>query len=127
MKANLYGSLVWASCGTIQMTDGALTTRAEFDALLAETIEEAIARETAEPGYPVWGALRRHLERMRDISSGGRVPSRKERDRCLPGTIVTRELEPMTDVEVYRFGQRCHELQYYFQVTLRSPWWRLWA
>jgi hypothetical protein len=105
---------------------GAIRSRAQFDSILATTIDEVSRRERDEPAYPVWGLLRRHLERMRDTSSGGRTPRREDRDKCLPGTIAMRELEPAHDPEIYDLCQRLHELQYYFQEFLGSAWARFW-
>jgi len=105
---------------------GAIRSRAAFDAVLATTIEDVRAREAAEPTYPVWALLGRHLERMREASSDGRTPHRKERNSCSPGTIAMRELEPAHDAALYDLCQRLHELQYYFQEHLGSAWLRFW-
>jgi hypothetical protein len=95
-----------------------IATPEQFNELLAAALREVAELTRTQPNYPVWRMLLSHLTRMQELSSApGRLRT-ADTDRCLPGTIAAKELEPATDVAVYELCQRLHELQYFFQVHL---------
>ena len=96
-----------------------LTTRAEFDDMLAKAIADTRAMQAKEPDYPVWRLIRSHLEGAAKSLDNGATPTKAQRDQFMVGTIAHRELEPAHDPDRYELTQKLHELQYYYQVHLK--------
>jgi hypothetical protein len=73
-------------------------------------------RVAADLQYWLWPVMLRQLDAMAEWTADGRIPRKDERDKISVGTLVVRELDPITNIDLYKLGQDLHELQYYFQV-----------
>lgn len=96
-----------------------ITTRDQFDEMLAQAIADTRAMQAKEPDYPVWALILRHLQGAAKSLENGGTPTKAQRDSFMVGTIATRELEPAHDPDRYELTQKLHELQYYYQVHLK--------
>ena len=95
--------------------DKYVNSRADFERVLAETLQLTKKFIAENPKYPPFEDLEIQLDAMQRWIADGREPTQDERDRITIGRIVVRELEPAQTDEIYDYAQRLHSLNYTFK------------
>lgn len=103
------------------MANNDIQSRVEFFEVLSTALAQAKEFKAKAPDYWVWSNLEKQLEAMRGWTANNRAPSPIERRSVDIGTIAVRELEPAEELDLYRFTQRLHGLNYYFQYWPEDP------
>jgi hypothetical protein len=91
-------------------------SRADFFRALDEAILETSQKITANPGWTTLEIFMQQLMFMRATTSGGRKPKFEEREKVNIGTIARREMESVSDLEWYDYGDKLSDLGYYYQL-----------
>lgn len=92
-----------------------ITTRAQFAAVLAQTIAEIDALVQREPAYPVWRQLQRQLHVVRQWSTAAALPEAARQHPVTIGLIAARELEPAAERWMQELIDRLHALNQYWR------------